>query len=181
MRLTKAKWLQVAILLQSINLGMNTIFNKKKFCLVICFLFSSLHISWAQKNINEYYSIDKKALSMPDSCSKTSQGIANYISANFTTDKDKIRAAFVWIGNNIQYDVDYMFALNFYEKKEDKIAKPLKTRKGICENYAELFNDICNKSNIKSIVISGYTKQNGFVDYLPHAWCAVFVGNKWVI
>ena len=36
-----------------------------------------------------------------------------------------------------------MYALNFYEKKEDKIAKVLKNRKGICENYAALFTEIC--------------------------------------
>lgn len=52
-----------------------------------------------------------------------------------------------------------MFAINFYEKKEDKIAKPLKTRKGICENYASLFTDICIKSGLKSFVIEGYTSK----------------------
>jgi transglutaminase/protease-like cytokinesis protein 3 len=72
-----------------------------------------------------------------------------------------------------------MFAINFYESKEEKIAKPLKTRKGICENYAGLFSDICSKSNIKSFVIEGYTKQNGFADYIPHAWCAAFIDNSW--
>jgi len=46
-----------------------------------------------------------------------------------------------------------MFAINFYEQKEEKISKPLKYRKGICENYAALFNDLCSKSGIKSFVI----------------------------
>jgi hypothetical protein len=74
-----------------------------------------------------------------------------------------------------------MYAINFYEKREDKISKPLQTRKGICENYATLFNDICSKSGIESYVIEGYTKQNGFTDYIPHAWCAAQIDSSWFI
>jgi hypothetical protein len=74
-----------------------------------------------------------------------------------------------------------MFAINFYEKNEDKILKPLLTRKGICENYASLFTDICLKSGLKSFVIEGYTKQNGFTDYIPHAWCATLIDSTWFL
>ncbi|HUS03554.1 MAG TPA: transglutaminase domain-containing protein [Chitinophagaceae bacterium] len=133
------------------------------------------------KAINEYAAIDKKALQIPDSLTKTTGDIANYITTDFNTDKEKVRAIFIWVATNIQYDIDNMFAINFYEKKEDKIAKPLKTRKGICGNYAELFNDICLKAHLKSYVIEGYTKQNGFADFIPHAWCAVLVNNSWLL
>ncbi len=137
----------------------------------------------AQKSIPkvsyEFAAIDKKALQIPDSLTKTAEGIASYITSNFITDKEKVRATFIWIATNIQYDIDNMFAINFYEKKADKITKPLKIRKGICENYAELFNDICLKAKLKSFVIEGYTKQNGLTDYFPHAWCAVLVDNDW--
>jgi len=68
----------------------------------------------------------------------------------FKTDNEKVRGIFVWVAGNIQYDIENMFAINFYERKEDKILKPLKTRKGICENYAALFNDICLKSGMLS-------------------------------
>jgi len=131
--------------------------------------------------VNIFESIDRKALQLPDSLTKTTSSIAQYITANFYTDKDKTRAIFVWVATNIQYDVDNMFAMNFYEKKEDKISKPLKTRKGICENYAALFNDICTKSDIKNFIIEGYTKQNGFTDYIPHAWCAARVDSSWFL
>lgn len=51
-----------------------------------------------------------------------------------------------------------MYAINYYEKKEDKIAKPLQTRQGICENYAALFTDICQKAGILAFVVEGYVK-----------------------
>ena len=129
--------------------------------------------------VNEFAAIDKKALQLPDSLSTTTQSIANYISTNFKTDKEKSRAIFIWVASNIQYDIENMFALNFYESNNDKIDKALKNRKGICENYAALFNDICQKSGIKSFVVDGYTKQNGFTDYIPHAWCAALIDSAW--
>ena len=137
---------------------------------------------FAQKTtVNEYATIDKKASQLPDSLTKTTDQIASYITSTFTTDKDKSRAIFIWVASNIQYDIDNMFAINFYEKREEKIAKPLRTRKGICENYASLFTDICIKSGIKSFVIEGYTKQNGFTDYIPHAWSAALIDSSWFL
>jgi len=107
--------------------------------------------------------------------------IAKYVCDSFHTNSDKARAIFIWMAWNIDYDIDNMFAINFYEKKEDIIAKPLRQRKGICNNYAELFNDICNKAGIKCYVVIGYTRQNGFADYIPHAWCAAMIDTAWYL
>ncbi len=138
--------------------------------------------AFAQKTTaNEFAAVDKKALQLPDSLTKTTYQISSYITSNFVSDKDKSRAIFTWVASNIEYDIANMFAINFYEKKEDKISKPLKTRKGICENYAALFTDICLKSGIKSFVVEGYTKQNGFTDYIPHAWSAALIDTAWFL
>jgi hypothetical protein len=87
----------------------------------------------------------------------------------------------VWLATNIRYDVANMFAINFYEKPEEKIAKALSTRQGICADYAALFQEVCTKVGIKSFVVEGYTKQNGFADYIPHAWAAASVAGEWLL
>lgn len=149
--------------------------------LILIFVAAS-HTIFAQKSpVNVYASIDKKALQIPDSLTATTDQIATYITANFSTKEDKVRAIFVWVASSIEYDLDNMFALNYYEKKEDKINKALQTRKGICENYAAVFTDVCMKAGLKSYVISGYTKQNGFTDYLPHAWSATLIDTAWFL
>jgi hypothetical protein len=130
---------------------------------------------------NLYTQVDKKALQLPDSLTTTTSQIANYINSNFVTDEEKCRAIFVWVASNIQYDIDNMYAMNFYEKQEEKIAKSLKTKKGICINYASLFTDICVKSGLKSVIVEGYTKQNGFTDYIPHAWSAALIDSSWFL
>jgi len=147
--------------------------------LITALLLLSLSLSAQKPAVKDFAAIDRKALQLPDSLSRDTKDISDYINSIFKTDTDKVRAIFIWVASNIQYDIANMFAINFYESREEKIAKPLKTRKGICENYAVLFNDICSKSGIKSYVIEGYTKQNGFTNYIPHAWCAARVDTTW--
>ena len=144
-------------------------------------LFIAYTLSAQKALLNDYATIDQKALKLPDSLSTNTDRIAQYMTAHFKTDKEKARAVFIWVANNIQYDIDHMFAINFYEKREEKIAKSLRTRKGICENYATLFTDICMKTGVRSYVIEGYTKQNGFADYIPHAWSAAFIDSSWFL
>lgn len=147
--------------------------------LTLIFILTSYGI-FAQKTVvNPFAAIDKKALQLPDSLTNTTDQIAAYITANFRTDTDKSRAIFIWVASNIQYDIDNMFAINFYATRKDEIANALSTRKGICENYASLFTEICLKSGIKSFVVEGYTQQNGFADYIPHAWSAALIDTAW--
>ena len=104
-----------------------------------------------------------------------------YINANFHSNEDKVRAAFIWVAANIRYDVPNMYAINYYEKKEDKIAKPLQTRQGICENYAALFTDICLKAGIPAFVVEGYVKQNNQLQDVSHAWSVAKIDTSWYL
>lgn len=128
-----------------------------------------------------YIPIDQRAARLPDSLTGSLDGIAGYMSAHFPDDGDRSRAIYAWITGHIQYDIDNMFAINFYADSTDKINKALKTRKGICENYATLFASLCNRTGIPAVVVVGYTKQKGFVDYIPHAWSVARVKGEWRI
>lgn len=142
------------------------------------FFFSIL--SFGQTNI-EYASTDKKIAAIPSNLTTSTDGIAAYIKANFTSENDKIRAVFYWTASNISYDVKNAFSLNPNKTASEKIEKALKTKKGVCIHYAEVFNAIANKVGIKSLIIEGYTKQNGKISALPHAWCAANIDNKWYV
>jgi hypothetical protein len=142
------------------------------------FFFSIL--SFGQVNI-EYASIDKKIAAIPSNLTTSTDGIAAYINDNFKSENDKIRAVFYWTASNISYDVKNAFSLNSNQTATEKIEKALKTKKGVCIHYAEVFNSISNKVGIKSLIIEGYTKQNGKISPLPHAWCAANIDNKWYV
>lgn len=150
----------------------------KNIFLVFTFLFSVL--SFGQTKVN-YTLIDKKMEAIPNSDTNSTDLVAKYINANFKTESDKIRAVFYWTSSNISYDVKNMFVVNFGETPQDRIAKTLKTKKGICGDYAAIFNEIATLVGVESVVISGYTKQNGKIDNLAHAWCAAKIDNKWSV
>jgi transglutaminase/protease-like cytokinesis protein 3 len=74
-----------------------------------------------------------------------------------------------------------MFEPNGVETSDEKIAKALTKRKGVCIHYAEVFNSVANKSGIKTYIIPGYTKQFGKVAPISHAWCISKVDGKWFV
>lgn len=125
--------------------------------------------------------IDKQMSKIPVSSSGSTEAIADYINSNFKTEGDKIRAVFYWTASNISYDVANMSSINFNETSQEKIAKTLKTRKGVCIHYAEVFNEIANKVGVKCMIVDGYTKQNGKISTLSHAWCAAIIDGKWFL
>lgn len=147
------------------------------------FLFLSLFLlplASAQKT-NSYASVDKFALQIPDSLTGSIADISSYFNSGLTKTSDKARAAYIWLVSNISYDIENMFAINFRQEPKEAVNKALKTRKGICIDYAELYCAILNQMDIKSYVVQGYTKQKGFVDYIPHAWCASLIDSSWML
>jgi len=150
----------------------------KNIFLLISFFFSLL--SFGQANVG-YTLVDAKMTAIPANATSSTEGIAKYINANFKTENDKIRAVFYWTASNISYDVANMFAVNITETPQDRIPKTLKTKKGICGDYAMIFSEIANLVGVKSIVVEGYTKQDGKVATLAHAWCAAKIDDKWYL
>ena len=137
-------------------------------------------ISFGQSNFG-FALTDKKMAIIPQNSTTSTDAIAHYIDANFKTENDKIRAVFYWTTSNISYDVKNMFSKNSNQTSKEKIENTLKTRKGVCIHYAEVFNEISNKIGIKCYIIEGYTQQNGTVSSLAHAWCAAKIDNKWYL
>jgi len=133
-----------------------------------------------QTNTTQIYTaIDTKMLAIPTSMTNKTDDVARYINSNFSTEKDKVRAIFIWVASSFEYDVDNMYALNYNEKREEKIRKIMMLKKGICENYAAVFDELCNKCGIKSWIVGGYTRHNGQTADLAHAWCAVLVDGEY--
>lgn len=150
-----------------------------KLFLFIVNLFFSIHF-FAQVDA-QFSKIDKKIDLIPKEYNTSTEAIANYIHSNFKSDDDKIRAVFYWTASNLTYDFQNMFVLKNNFTPDKRINQTLLSKKGICGDYAAVFNSIATLVGIKSIVVSGYTKQNGKIDILSHAWCAAFLNKKWYI
>lgn len=151
-----------------------------KALIILLSFFFMFNRSIAQEE-STYQSVDRTILGIPASQTSTTDDIAAFIKNHFDTDRQKIRAAYTWVTTNIQYDTDSIHRVILNEDKNEKVTFALRRKKGICENFAAIFYDICTKSGIKSYVIEGYTKQNGSVDRTAHVWCGAFIDHKWYL
>jgi Transglutaminase-like superfamily len=148
----------------------------KKTFLIFTFFISFLGFA---QNQNPYFKIDSKIAKIPKDSCQTTSSIANFINSNFKSENDKIRAIFFWTTSNISYDVASINVQNGAIPSEEKIKNALQNKKGVCIDYAEVFNDITTKLGIKSVIIQGYVKQFGVISPVSHAWCGSKIDNKW--
>jgi hypothetical protein len=126
----------------------------------------------------DYAKIDKQSASVPKNL-KTAEEIAGYLTRNLTTPAEKSRAIYFWISNNIRYDMSLVYSNKSVSSTQELVDEALKTRKGVCANYAELFKACCASVGVKSYVITGYTMQYGELAKISHAWNAVLINGKY--
>ncbi len=150
-----------------------------KFCLMIIFLCTAF-FAIAQSEI-DYAQIDRVIMSIPSSQTNNTADIAAYIKSHFDTEGKRVRAAYTWVANNIKYSTDSLHRVILNEDREQEVSFAFRRRKGVCENFAAIFNDICAKSGLQSYLIDGYTRLNRSTDKTGHAWNAVYVNNKWYL
>jgi len=126
----------------------------------------------------DYIRIDKQALTVPPNV-KTASDIARYVTRHLTSPTDKARAIYCWIAHNITYDVSRMYTTETYTNPQELVDKVLKTRRGVCSNYAALFQACCRSVGVESYIIEGYTRQNDKTISIGHAWNAVKIDGRY--
>ncbi|MEO8821549.1 MAG: transglutaminase domain-containing protein [Ginsengibacter sp.] len=128
---------------------------------------------------DDHYAAERIFVSIPKSQTQTSADIAAYINSHFHSDKQKVAAIYSWITMNIKYDADSIHYVILDEDNEQRVSFALRRKKGVCENFAAVFTDLCSQCGINSYVVEGFTKQGGYVDASAHVWCVALVDNKW--
>ena len=133
----------------------------------------------------------------------SSIGLANRIANDFSSDKERAKAAFFWVANTIKYN---LFAykdpkakvIGFsYFNEEDKRKKisaiqdsivqhTLETKKAVCEGYARTLSKIYTHLKLENIVVKGFVR-NSIHDIgkqqkmSNHIWNIVKIDNEWKI
>lgn len=109
--------------------------------------------------------------------------LSKHLTNPYLTDEDKVRSISFWITQHIKYDFKKANKIKY------KLQSPNKTilkRKGICGDYALLFDKLCEQAGIQSEIIDGYSKGFYFepndtlirADH-THTWNAVLINNEW--
>jgi hypothetical protein len=135
-------------------------------------------MAFGQKE-EKFINAEKVLRNAPDSVFNSTSSFAAYLDEQFGNDEDLLRGIFVWIAESVSYDVESMYRINFSEDPCELIERTFLTRKAICQGYAELFNELCHQTGIRSCVVHGYTKQGGIVSNTGHAWIVANSKGAW--
>jgi transglutaminase/protease-like cytokinesis protein 3 len=144
------------------------------------FLFIFIFIPFCIVFGTDYSKVDKQSSTFPATM-KTAPEISAYLTKNLATPTEKVRAIYYWISHNIRYDVSQLenAGISYRSGERNLLNEVLQKRQGVCQHYAELFNACCKAAGIQSYIISGYTKTDGKIARLAHAWNAVVIDGKY--
>ncbi len=133
-----------------------------------------------------------RALRSTDYVQAKNSGI-NSVAAQLTegieTEYEKIKALHDWVCSYLHYDNDSLQKRNIAPYSATEV---LKTRKGVCIGYANLFAALCRSIDIPCYVVTGYALgiSSGSSEWTNsivkgneenHAWNEAYVDGRWVI
>ncbi len=147
----------------------------------------------------ELNKIDAIVSQYPKTFNETEE-LATLINNDFDNDKDKARAIFSWIANNVKYDVDTHFSKKKkkrikYKNKIDKALKESKQRirienkalsehLAVDEGYAILYKRLCELTGLYGYIVKGTAKLRTYdIGRIPrmqsYSWNVVQIDKEW--
>ncbi len=150
---------------------------------IFAYVFIFTTIIYSQAYSADYQKIDAHARNAPSKVANSVETLAEYLVKPASNDFEKVRSFYVWIAENIEYDVQSFLKGGFSNLEPDQV---IQKKKAVCHGYASLFQALCTSQGIQSELIPGYSKgfgfsaNNGFTQS-DHAWNAVSLGNRWYV
>ena len=162
----------------------------------VVFFFFSAQIAFSQ---NQNAQIDAYAQTFSADKFVSIEAFSQALAKPYSTDYDKARVLFAWMGTHIRYDfkklenlIDNNFKTKtkgtskedaqrkYEEMKEMATVQCFKTKKGVCEDYSHLYKKMCKAINLECEVIEGTAKMaSQRTKDMNHAWNVVKIGGKW--
>lgn len=97
--------------------------------------------------------------------------LADEICAGCETDEERVQVIYQWIIHNFEYDYNYHAFIQYFD-----IRKTLRTHKGVCYDFSNLFAALCRSQNIPCYVVDGtpydHSTQN-------HTWNRIYYDGSW--
>jgi hypothetical protein len=179
-----------------INVHAKSILKNKTRFIALAVFFLVLHVAKAQ---NQNDQIDTYAKSFAADKFESIETFAQSLAKPYTTDYDKARVIFAWIGTHIRYDFRKFEALvasgfkqemkgtskadaerKLNEAREAETIKCFKSKKGVCEDYSRIYKKMCDAVKIECQLIGGLAKHlSQRTQGMNHAWNAVKIEGKW--
>ena len=96
--------------------------------------------------------------------------LADEICAGCDTNAEKVQAIYQCIIDKFEYDYDYHAFIQYFN-----VRKTLRTHKGVCYDFSNLFAALCRSQNIPCYVVDGTSYETA----AQHTWNRVYYNNSW--
>ena len=126
---------------------------------------------------------------MVDSENSQIVSTAKSITKGITSDYDKVVAVHDWVAKNICYDYDGLYGRT--DEVEYIASDVLKSKKSVCQGFADLSAALLRAVNIPTRVVDGYALGIGSTsewtddifdnETINHAWNEAYVDGRWII
>ncbi|MBS1531756.1 MAG: hypothetical protein JSU01_15725 [Bacteroidetes bacterium] len=95
------------------------------------------------------------AKNAPEEVTQDIDKLVDYLKLPGTNQRDVVKTFAYWIMQNISYDINAFFSNTF---NPDGVTGTLRNRKGVCQDYSELFKAMCDRVGVPCYIISGFAK-----------------------
>jgi transglutaminase/protease-like cytokinesis protein 3 len=123
---------------------------------IIALVFSLLAFC-AQAQEGNYETVDLATKTLGALPTKNVAEIATIITQDLNGNKEKARAIFYWIANNIEIDPK---ALKQNSEKNSLPEQVIQIRKATPQGFAKLFQEMCSQVKIRCLTVNGWVKNN---------------------
>ncbi len=135
---------------------------------------------------SEFAAVDSLARSISKSGHATPAALAKDLCKNLTTDRDKARAIFTWIAENMRYDFNAIGKegpkADSQEEYQDKRAQQAyKKGRGVCMDYASVYQNMAEEVGLECAFVTGHSKGSVHGGWGKHAWNAVKINDEWAL
>ena len=97
--------------------------------------------------------------------------LADEICVGCDTDEEKVQAFYQWIIQNFEYDYECNPLIQYFD-----VRKTLRTKQGLCFDFAHLLAAFCRSQNIPCYAVDGISRKNS-AD--RHTWNRVYFDGSW--
>lgn len=97
--------------------------------------------------------------------------LADEICTDCETDEEKVKAIYCWMIASFEYDYDYHAFIQYFD-----IRRTLRTHKGVCYDFSNLFAALCRSQNIPCYVVDGKLYDHSLA---AHTWNRVYYNDSW--
>lgn len=139
---------------------------------------------FAAHSQSEYDAVDALARSTSKSRYDTPAELAKAMCKDLKTDREKARAIFTWIAENVRYDFKSMDyeppkGMTKAQLEATRVERTYKKGKGVCQDYSMLYQNMAAAVGLECVWIPGNSRSLLRNTLGGHAWNAVKIDGQW--